>query len=218
MSRLLSVLIALGVLAGSGAATAAPLVLGDNTLTGTTVALRPELAGLIVEDLLVPYDFTGTGGEHVFGQVQNRVVLSGVDGTYDFYWRIIPDPQSSGGITALRLAGFGGLALDGDFRTDGLGTVGPDIARVLSGGGVNFVFSGDGVGPNETSYFFFLDTQATSYARVGVYDLLCAPSGCVSPSFATFAPVPEPGTCGLLGLGAGTLLLSRRKRSSAAVS
>jgi hypothetical protein len=212
MSRLLIALIGFSILVGPGTAMAAPLGIGDTALFGTTVVSRPELAGTIVEDVLVPYDFSGSGGEDVFGDIQNRVVLSD-DGTYDFYWRILPDPESTGEITAFRVAGFDGFALDGDFRLDGLGDVGPDIARNFGGGFVNFLFS-DGVDPDETSRFFFLDTEATSYASIGFYDLLCADSGCVSPSFDTFAPtqVPEPTTMALLTFGAAALLRRNRRR------
>jgi hypothetical protein len=200
------------LLVGHGTAMAAPLALGDTALSGTTSALRPELAGVVVEDVLVSYDFFGGGGEHVFGDVQNRVVQS-VDGTYDFYWRIIPDPGSTGEIVALRVDGFSGFALDGDFRLDGLGDVGPDTARLFASDAVNFLFA-DGVDPDETSYFFFLDTDATSYASTGIYDLLCAPSGCISPVFETFAPtraVPEPSTMALLTFGLAGLARRRRR-------
>jgi hypothetical protein len=204
-----------------GTAHAVPLPPATDTpLTGTTVAARPELAGVIIEDVLVPYSFTGAGGEAVSGQVQNRVVRSDVDGTLDFYWRIIPDPNSIGSIEALRVGGFGDIALDGDFRLDGLGDVGPNIARNFGGGFVNFLFD-DAVGPDETSFFFFLDTQATAYALTGSYDLLCAPSGCVSPAFDTFAPapVPEPSAAIMLALltllGAGVLARGRHVRGSA---
>ena len=212
MSRPLIALIGFSILVGPRTALAVPLGIGDTAIFGTTSALRPELAGLIVEDVLVSYDFFGSSGEHVFGDIQNRVVQS-VDGTYDFYWRVIPDSDSTGEITALRVGGFDGFALDGDFRLDGVGDVGPDIARNFGGGFVNFLFS-DGVDPDETSYFFFLDTEATSYASIGQYDLLCANSGCLSPLFDTFAPavpVPEPTTGALLTLGVAALMRNRRR-------
>jgi len=191
----------------------APATFTDTPITGTTSAARPELAGTIVEDVDVPYNFSGAGFA-VAGVVQNRVVQSD-DGTIDFYWRIIPDVESNGEITALRVIGFDGFALDADFRTDGLGDEGPTTARNFGGGAVNFLFAG--VAPDEESLFFFLDTQATAYAMTGAYDLLCAPSECVSPVFATFAPVaaviPEPPVALLLALGLVGLALARKRAS-----
>ena len=100
---------------------AVPLPSGDTVLSGTTAAARPELAGVVEADVGVPYSFQGAGFS-VSGVIQNRVVRS-VDGTLDFYWRIIPDASWTGDITAFRVGGFDGFALDGDFRLDGLGSV-----------------------------------------------------------------------------------------------
>ena len=166
---------------------AVPLPSGDTVLSGTTVAARPELAGVVEEDLLIPYSFQGAGFS-VSGVIQNRVVRS-VDGTLDFYWRIISDASSTGEITAFRVGGFGGFALDGDFRLDGVGSVGPDTARNFGGGFVNFLFS-NGVSAGESSFFFFLDTQATAFSNTGSSDLLCAPDNCISPSFTDLRSRP----------------------------
>jgi len=157
---------------------------------------------MVLEDVLTPYEFSGAG-EFVKGVVQNRVVRSSVDGTLDFSWRIRPDVSSTGDILAFRVGGFGAFALDADWHIDGLGSVAPHTARNFGGGSVNFLFSNPGVGPTDSSRFFFLDTQATAYASVGEYDLLCAPNDCVSGLFTTFAPtaVPEPSAFVLFAIG-----------------
>lgn len=93
-------------------------------------------------------------------------VRSSVDRTFDFYWRIIPDASSTGDITGFRIGGFQGFGLDGDFSLDGLGSVGPDIAHNFGEGFVNFLFN-DGVSAGESSFFFFLDTQATAFSNTG---------------------------------------------------
>ena len=195
---------------------AVPLPLGDTPISGTTAALRPELAGTVLEDVIQPYGFiNSTGTLAMFGTVQNRVVRSDVDGTLDFYWRIVPTPNpilnpitQDGEIVAFRVNGFGGDALDGDWRIDGSGNVPPQIARNFGGGSVNFLFD-PGVRVGEESRFFFLDTTATSYAKVGHYDLLGAPTGSISPLFDTFVPVPEPVTMSLLASGALAMLRRR---------
>lgn len=211
-------LVAMILAPGTARSAALPEPVGeyvDVTLLGTTAADRPELAGTVIEDVLKPYSFSGAG-EVLTGRIQNRVVQS-VDGTLDFYWRIIPDAydqtSNTGDILAFRVAGFAGFALDADWRSDGLGIVAPDTARYFGSddGAVNFLFQTNEVGPGESSYFFFLDTQATAYAEVGRYDLLCAPSGGISPSFTTFAPVPAPSALFLLGSGLIGLLGFRKR-------
>jgi hypothetical protein len=167
----------------SVAVRAVPLPSGDTALPGTNLTARPELAGVVLEDVLVRYNFSGAGTS-VSGVVQNRVSRSTRDGTLEFSWRIIPDATSTGSISALRVGGLGALALDGDWRADGLGNQAPHTARNLGNGSVNFLFDSPGnpgVGPTESSRFFFLRTGARSYDRSGQYDLLCANSGCISP-------------------------------------
>ena len=198
------------------AARAVPLPVGDTPISGTTSALRPELAGTVLEDVIQPYGFTNNSGTlAMFGTVQNRVVRSDVDGTIDFYWRIVPEPNPlalpnvrDGEIIAFRVIGFDSYALDGDWRIDGLGNVPPQIARNFGGGSVNFLFD-PGVHVGEESRNFFLDTQATAYAKVGHFDLLGANSGSVSPVFETFAPVPEPTTLVLMMFAAAGWCLRR---------
>ena len=204
-------------------ATAVPLTgvgVTDFPINGTTVAARPELAGTIVEDLITPFTISGAG-ETLSGNIQNRVVLS-VDGTYDFYWRIMPD-SGRGDISAFRVINYEGFALDADWRIDGLGNVAPDIARYFGdgSGAVNFLFTSDEVGNNATgggfeeSNFFFLDTNATAYNFTGEFDLLCADKGCVSELYNTWSPaVPMPATAWLFGSGLiGLIGVARRKKS-----
>jgi hypothetical protein len=68
-------------------------------LPGTSVAVQPHLAGTVVEDLLTPFAYrlehvSGESGRtwDLTGTVQSRVVRA-VDGTFDFYWRVLPDAQ-----------------------------------------------------------------------------------------------------------------------------
>jgi hypothetical protein len=180
-----------------------PLLNFETALSGTTLALRPELAGTVVEDVYQQYHLADGAGI-----VQNRVVRSDVDGTLDFYWRIIStpsllaDPIASGGeVTAFRVAGFTGYARDADWRADDVGNAAPRSAINFNGEAVNFLFD-PGLEFGDESRFFFIDTRATAYAKVGYYDLLAGPSGPTTSSFDTFAPVPEPTSVVLFALAA----------------
>ncbi len=187
-------------------------------LPGTTVAAHPELAGLVLEDVDQPFSFLDSTGHTLSGVVQNRVVRSSVDGTLDFYWRIKDTSGSSasgdpGAITAFRVGGFGNLALDADWRIDGLGTVHPNQAhRFPNPSFINFLFNAPALVPTNDSVFFFLDTQATNYAKVGIYDFTGTGGNGISASFATFAPVPEPSSFVVLGGGLLALLVVARRR------
>jgi hypothetical protein len=187
----------------------------DTPLGGTTFAARPELGGTVVADDLAPFSFNG-----VTGTVQNRVVRETGTGTLDFYWRVMVDASSQGGVQAFRLANFGySFMTDADWRIDGLGSPAPLVGRLFNPathpeGAINFLFTDPAVGPDTSSRFFFLHTSATSFGKTAMYDMLCAPNDCVSGSFATYAPaVPEPSTTLLAALGLGALGVLRRRRT-----
>lgn len=189
----------------------------NTALPGTTVALRPELAGTVLEDVITPFSFQG-----ITGTVQNRVVREDTTGTLDFIWKVDVDSVDTGttGVVALRLIDFGYDAIkDADWRLDGLGTVAPVTGRLFNEaayplGAVNFLFDGS-VGAGEQSRFFFLRTDATSYSLSAHYDLLGGAGQNLSPVFSTFAPapVPEPGVYALAvsGLIVAGLAALRRK-------
>ena len=188
----------------------------NTALPGTTVALRPELAGTVLEDVITPFSFQG-----ITGTVQNRVVRETASGTLDFIWKVDVDSVASGtGVVALRLIDFGlDYLKDADWSIDGLGTVAPVTARLFSAaehpsGAINFLF-GSSVGAGEQSRFFFLRTEATSYSLSAGYDLLGGAGQNLSPVFSTFAPapVPEPGVYALAvsGLIVAGLAALRRK-------
>ncbi len=190
---------------------------GYFTLGGVTAASDSALDGTAIYDQLQSFSYNGYSG-----QVQVRVVQETVSGTLDFYWRIINDPNSAGAITAFRVSGFGDYSLAADYRPDGLGVAGPNQVynEAISGttpvpGDVNFYFNTTPVAPGTSSEFFFLQTQATSFAPNGIYDMLCGNSCYVFGPWTAQVPatVPLPASGWLLVPAlAGLGVVGRRRR------
>ena len=178
-------------------------------LPGTTLDARPELAGAVVQDDVVPFSIAGG---QITGSVQSRVVLTAT-GTYDFYWRVTNAANSAGAVGTLRLGNLLPSAYDADWRADGSGTTAPSFGYLFGGGEgfVNFDFR-NGTSALEAgadSRFFFLHTDATAYDKSGFYDVTDLDQNANSGTFATFAPVPEPASLAALALGAVALLRRR---------
>jgi hypothetical protein len=213
---LIVAMLAQGAQAVSLIAPVSPSTFADTGLPGTTSASRPELAGVVLEDMLTPFSFGG-----VSGTVQNRVVREDGTGTLDFYWKVNLTGSVTGagtGVSAFRLGNFGyGYLKDADWRIDGLGTVAADTGRLFNvadypGGDINFLF-GNGIAPDSSSRFFFLHTNATAYSLSARYDMLTTGSTeSISGLFSTFAPVPEASTFAMMGLGLLGVGLMRRAR------
>ena len=194
---------------------AVPLIPGSAVLLpGTTVAARPELAGVVLVDQLVAFSVTIPTDQHITGMIQERVVREFGSGTLDFYWRVFNDSSSLNNLGFFRLGQFITGSYDADWRIDGLGTVNPDNAFlfVSPSGFVNFEFTA-GLAPGEESRFMFLHTDATSYGLTAIMDVATPGTLERSQLFGTFAPgVPDGGsTLMLASLAMSGLALLRRK-------
>ena len=169
---------------------------GIAALSGTTVADRPELAGLVLEDTLIPFTIMDSSGNLIYqGTIQNRVVMSDTLGTLIFEFRIRDTNATLGGsIIGVSRAGFRNgtmlFATDVDFSLDGLGSIGPPGASRNGGGNqIDFAFASNPVTPGDESLFVGALTDAISYEAVGTLTLYTN-DGSDSGPLTVFAPVP----------------------------
>jgi hypothetical protein len=190
-------------------------------LQGTTLVARPELAGTVVEEVLRPFSIDFGGGRTATGTIQDRVVRE-TAGTLDFYYRVFNDSTSEGAINFvvrnLQVNPWA-FSTDVDFRLDEPGDIGAESASRNAlgspGGDQIFVnFLDTSIEPGESSRFFFMKTNATSYDENAGAEIAGITSNGVQNgvNFLTFQPIPEPATIWLLGwASAGLAAMTCRK-------
>src|SRR5262245_47852542 len=111
-THLLICLFGVAVAARAGAV---PLTAGNVVnLAGTTSALRPELAGTVIEDVTRPLSIDIGAGLIFTGTIQDRVVREDVSGTLDFYYKLTVDANSGGFARNVSRTDFTGWTTDVD--------------------------------------------------------------------------------------------------------
>jgi hypothetical protein len=225
---------------------AVPLVPGGVVFTtGDTSAANPNLAGTVQNDNLIGFTYNPTPVTpftNVGGNIQNRVVESNVLGSLIFSTRIRDTfniDVATFSILGFALTGYGGSAVDVDFRLDGLGTKGfSSVSRSADGDTMTFRYADrlfvdaiDPPGRQETSLFPSIVTDATEFDTTGTMRIFgeILPLGAIDDSASNAAnvfsftvegiavpkdaipPVPVPAAGGLL-LGALSLLGWFRRR------
>ena len=187
---------ALALIVLPSAASAVPLAPGNFVnLTGTSAEARPELTGVVLQDVIRPFSVDHGGGNFTTGTIRDRVVRETDSGTLDFYYKISNDVSSAGSVDFVTHNSFAGFGTDVDFRTDGVGTIGPDQAsRNAAGDEVLFdFFSTNLLFPGAESFFFFVKTDATDFDANGTGSLAFTSNlGSGTFDFDTFQPVMGP--------------------------
>jgi hypothetical protein len=179
------------------------------------------LAGVIIDERSTPYSYLINDGtlSALWGTIESRVVRSSLDGTVDFYWRIVPTANPFGGAVPNGIIrsfityapAIGEATPNVDWRTDlPDGIVPPEQVRRF-GNQYEYRFP-LGVGVGLPSRWFFLDTQLPTYfftdGRINMLD----ESGNSTPFYPGFQPlIPEPATVSLFLVGAGIILLRRQR-------
>lgn len=191
---------------------------------GTTSAIDPSLAGLVIAD--TGGDFFGLNFK---GEYQTRVVKRDDTGTLDFYYRITSFNDQDGNrvLRDFRIGDYAGWDTSVTWRPDGLGDLSPLTAirfpqpgSCPSCNGINFSFSNLATGApstfdtGDTSLFMVIRTTATQFGTTNADVYLVNRPGepfgqHLSNGFSVYAPVPEPYSlslvlAGLLVVGAVT--------------
>src|SRR5687768_4827696 len=87
------------------------------SISGTSLVERPELAGVVIEELSRPLSNDPLFPQGLVATMHQQVVRTG-GGTLDFYSWVSVDAASAVTVTDLALRAFPAASLDVDFRSD----------------------------------------------------------------------------------------------------
>lgn len=163
-----------GVIATATTALAVPAHPGDVVnLNGTTSAAEPWLAGSAVDSVNeIPFTVVDAGGSPIFqGVFTSEPSASDILGTIRIRYRL-RDMQAIGArrVVRVEILGFAGFQTNVDYRTDGVGDLGPNLASRTNGDGaqVSFLFANPFLTPNLDSRYFHVHTNATLFREIGL--------------------------------------------------
>lgn len=140
-------------------------------LGGTTLAANPDLLGSSVGgDRNHPFVIRDTSNNIVMqGDIQERVSRSTNLGTLIFQHRLRNLTGPAGArVTGVDRDGFHGVSTNIDWRSDGLGDVGPDaVTRSSDGDLLSFRHNPSVIAPPDEGYFTFSLTDVPDYDLTG---------------------------------------------------
>lgn len=171
-----------------------------------------SLGGVIVPegDLFEQFAIGDPAGSYFEASLQSRVIIRDDNGMLDFSWHIRDVENLSSQVASVVVNGYEAWSVGVEYRTDGLGNLGPDSAfRSADGDSVGYNFENGGLGYPDESRFFFSRTDAMDYDMSGTIRITLVTGEFVE--LDTWAPaVPAPGALSLLGLG-GIIAAGRRR-------
>lgn len=139
---------------------------GESIFTnGTTFAACPEVGGTILRDQSIPFEVRGNdpGTVLLTGILQDRVIQNS-DGNIVFSSRVrdLVSPNGAAWISRINYHGFQGLTIGANYRTDGLGEIGPrlmlrssDGDRLTANHAADFITP-----PDEQRFVNFVSTES----------------------------------------------------------
>jgi hypothetical protein len=170
---------------------------------------EPYMAGTLVASLVRPVHATNAVGQLVFTGTLEQWVYRRGDGNLDFVYQYMNNGPDA--VTRISTTGYAGFTTYVNWDNTSTGNVNPLSAfRQANGNTISFNFDPPNeIGAGMTTFRFFIRTNAPDYTE-GATQLINGGTHSVQ----TYAPVPEPASLAVLGIGAAALLRRRRRRKS----